>query len=517
MGHSGRMASKLRPVAPRFIAAIIACWALALACAGRSEAQPRTPLGVYAHVSVTDAIIQNFGKEIQKSDCYALPSTVSAELVHTYLQQLYVSLLQKATSVWGSSDPVSGIEVGIPWCLIEPGDPNKGSTEDWQYIFDVFEAIQSDAALSNKTVQLDITPGFDTPSWLLKVIKTTPGMGSCDGLFSNRTVQSNGLFSNRTVQSNCGTVTFSNFPECAHVVDLVLPLPWNSLYIQAWQDFLKALSTELSTVSNKQALVSISIAGPSGASPEFILPSTSNKSYVNPNPAFDCQPGGFSEPTSIPADMMWTKLINNAQKGNGGDIFSNNPNYSMYPMQPSQVFVDYWNNAIDLYETIFSGITLVLTPDSGTDFPELELPVVPIQSVTIAGVDTATANGLWIVDCSSNMSISCGAKVEILAHFANEQTYVLNASNNAKSTYVGGMKSSTCTFPGNIDLPGVKLLASSNSFVGGAQFDHPVSLSAKDRREEGCPRAPAVRTRPPTTPSPTSSMRLKVKPIFRAL
>ena len=29
MGHSGRMASKLRPVAPRFIAAIIACWALA--------------------------------------------------------------------------------------------------------------------------------------------------------------------------------------------------------------------------------------------------------------------------------------------------------------------------------------------------------------------------------------------------------------------------------------------------------------------------------------------------------
>ena len=113
------------------------------------------------------------------------------------------------------------------------------------------------------------------------------------------------------------------------------------------------------------------------------------------------------------------------------------------------------------------------------------------------------------------MSISCGAKVEILAHFVNEQTYVLNASNNAKSTYVGGMKSSTCTFPGNIDLPGVKLLASSNSFVGGAQFDHPVSLSAKDRREEGCPQGhPAVRTRPPTTPSPTSSMRLKVKPIF---
>ena len=63
-----------------------------------------------------------------------------------------------------------------------------------------------------------------------------------------------------------------------------------------------------------------------------------------------------------------------------GIYSSNNPNYSMYPMQPSQVFVDYWNNAIDLYETIFSGITLVLTPDSGTDFPELESPVVPIQS-----------------------------------------------------------------------------------------------------------------------------------------
>jgi hypothetical protein len=352
MGHSGRIGSKLRSVAPSFIAPIIACWALALPCAGRSEAQPRTPLGVYAHVSVTDAIVQNFGKEIQKSDCYALPPTVAPESVHTYLQQLYVSLLQKATSVWGSSDPVSGIELGIPWCLIEPGDPKEGSTEDWQYIFDVFEAIQSDAALSNKTVQLNITPGFDTPSWVLTAIKTAPGMGSCDGLFSNG-----------TVQSNCGTVTFSNFPECKHVVSLVLPLPWNSLYIQAWQDFLKALSAELSTVPNKQALVSISIAGPSGASAEFILPSASNKSYVNPDPAFDCKPGRFSAARSIDADVMWTKLINNAQTGNGGNIFINNTNYLMYPMQPSQVLVDYWNNAIDVYETIFSGIALVLTPD----------------------------------------------------------------------------------------------------------------------------------------------------------
>jgi hypothetical protein len=144
---------------------MIAWWAFALLCAGGSEAEPLTPFGVYAHVNVADAIVQKFGTQIQKSDCYKLPSTVSEDSVHGFLQQLYASLLQEATSEWGSSDPVSGIELGIPWCLIEPGDPTKGHEEKWRYILDVFQAIQSDKALSQKTVQLNITPGFDTPSW----------------------------------------------------------------------------------------------------------------------------------------------------------------------------------------------------------------------------------------------------------------------------------------------------------------------------------------------------------------
>ncbi len=332
---------------------------------------------------------------------------------------------------------------------------------------------------------------------LLTNIENAAGMGSCDKLFP--------LGGGGKAVNDCGMVTFSNFPECKHVVGRVLPLPWNSLYIQAWQNFLIALSTELSTVSNKQALVSISIAGPSGASPEFILPATSNNSFVNPSAAYNCDPTGMTANNSTAADTMWTTLINNAQNiqnvKNGENVLEkNNPNYQMYVNQPSQVFVDYWNQAIDFYNSTFSGLTLVLTPDASTDFPEIGTPVVPM-STSIFGVDMTTANDLWDVDCYSNKNntisyktISCGAKVEILAHFVSID---VNASNNAKSTYVGGMTSSTCTLTGDIDLPGVKLLASSlilnlpvNSFVGGAQFDHAVSSDEKDRRQEGCPHGP---------------------------
>src|SRR5208282_4809760 len=117
---------------------------------------------------------------------------------------------------------------------------------------------------------------------------------------------------------------------------------------------------------------------------------------------------------------MWAKLIPSAQIPN-----SPNSNPSMYSSFPPQVFVDYWNNAIDLYEGIFSGITLVLTPDSGSDFPEIgSSSLFPIPATTsIAGVDNLTANALWTVDCSTanlqstDYTISCGAKVEILAHF----------------------------------------------------------------------------------------------------
>ncbi len=510
MNHFARIPIKLRAVAPRFILAAIACWAVALLYAGRSEAQIRTPLGVYAHVDVPAAIQADITgpnanhnlQGVSIGPCSALPST-AASTVHTDLRKLYAGLLQSAKTS-PPTDPVSGIELGVPWCLVHPCDPTvsqcnacePGSSqctlpkEDWSWISDVFEVIASDPTLKNKTVQLSVNPGFDTPQWLLDDINKA--VGSCDGYFNGSKKKKK-----KKTNANCGTVTFTNFPECPHVAGQVLPLPWNSIYTSSWQAFLGDLRGWLQTVPNEQALVSISVAGPSGASPELILPATGNNSYVLwylnngvPTPTLGCSTagGGFA------ADIMWHTLIKNAQIPN-----SPNSNPLMYSSFPPQVFVDYLNNAIDLYEGIFSGITLVLTPDSGSGFPEIGSPkLFPIPATTsIVGVDNSTANALWMVDCSTaptDYAISCGAKAEILAHFVLAQTYVANASNNARSTYVGGMTSSTCIQTGFIDLPGVKVLTSWSSlslprqpFVGGAQFDHAVSGSPTDRSKEGCP------------------------------
>ncbi len=494
MNHFARIPIKLRSVAPRFIVATIACWAVALLCVVRSEAQIRTPLGVYAHVDVATFIQADINtnpelKDAQTGQCYALPSNY-ASIVHGDLQKLYAGLLQESTSTSPPTDPVSGIELGVPWCLVEICDPSSTKCSmDWSWVSDVFDVIASDPNLKNKTVQLNVNPGFDTPLWLLNDINQK--MGSCDGYF-------NGTY---TPSANCGTVTFSNFPECSHVAGQVLPLPWNSMYTSSWQAFLVDLRGWLQTVTNEQALVSISVAGPSGASPELILPTAGNKSYVRWNKkgvaTLGCRKaGGGTDADTTDADTMWTTLIHSAQIPNGP-----NSNPSMYSMFPPQVFADYWNNAIDVYESVFSGITLVLTPDSGSDFPEIGSSLFPIPATTsIAGVDNSTANALWTVDCSTaslqstDYTISCGAKVEILSHFITAQTYVANAGNNARSTYVGGMTSSTCTKTGFIDLPGVKVLTSWSSlsslprqpFVGGAQFDHAVSGSSLDRSEEGC-------------------------------
>ena len=92
-----------------------------------------------------------------------------------HLQKLYASLLRKTTNGWSQTDPVSGIELGVPWCLIQPCKPggpqctpcNSGSSqcnlakgEDWQWISDVFEAIGSKATLISEDGPVKHRPRF---------------------------------------------------------------------------------------------------------------------------------------------------------------------------------------------------------------------------------------------------------------------------------------------------------------------------------------------------------------------
>jgi hypothetical protein len=143
---------------------INACWVLILMISqspslSRADGLQSTarPLGVYAKVDVEDAI-SGFTNS-------ASPST--AEL-HGLVRTLYADLL--------ANPAISGITVGQHWDHIELYDPTNspdGSAGyDWSYLDDAF----AEANAANKSVQLIITPGVDSPPWLLTNIP------SCDGL-----------------------------------------------------------------------------------------------------------------------------------------------------------------------------------------------------------------------------------------------------------------------------------------------------------------------------------------------
>ncbi len=395
----------------RNLIAANACWVLLLAGAGLSQADEgksvRKPLGVYAKVDIEDATAGFTG-----------PGNL-----HSYLRQLYASLL--------ANRAISGLTVGAHWdhiqisdrsfCPLDQPCPSGSDGYDWSYLDDAFE----EANLAHKSVQLIITPGVDSPPWLLAKIP------SCDGLFASA----------GTAPADCGQVTFANFPEQQHAdctllnLPCVFPLPWNSVYKEAWWDFLTHLNARYGP---NPAFVSIAVAGPICASTEIILPTTAN--------------GSTQEQSGLAADDAWGTLIYNSF-----------PDISSYQCT-DQAFIDQWEHTIDAYERIFAGVTLFLSPDAGNDLPEFT------QGPTLT---VHLDNTLWAKDCNGptpdDYPRSCEAKTEILSYF------ITVAGPNFKATRVGGMTAADYVSLGNIGIAGVKLLTSSHPFLGGAEFDHPVS------------------------------------------
>jgi uncharacterized protein (TIGR03437 family) len=368
---------------------------------------PRSPLGVYAKVDTEDAIKAYPG------------ATPPAAQLHPYLQKLYASLL---------ADPaISGLAVGAHWDNIQL----TAGSYDWSYLDDAFMV----AAAANKTIQLIITPGFNSPQWLLTQIP------SCDPLFPKG-----------SAPANCGTVTFAGFPEQQHADGNVLPLPWNSVYQAAWDAFLTSLAARY---GSNPSFVSIAVAGPVGASDEMIFPNSINDTAT--------------QPSGLTVDATWAALIQHS--------FPTNSAYQ----NTDQVFIDQWKQAIDAYQKIFSGITLFIGADSGDDLPGFSNTVTPHPD-----------NTLFAQDCSSvnkNELMSCEAKTEILSYF------VTVAGPNGKATQVGGMTASSATTIGNIGVQGVKVLTALSPppappFTGGAEFDFPVSGATL--QTEGCAAASGV-------------------------
>jgi hypothetical protein len=318
----------------------------------------------------------------------------------------------------------------VHWDTLNPNPPGASNSYFWNFVDDAFaQAAKWDAqnpTLAPKTIQLIVTPGFQSPQWIPSQIP------SCDGLFQTPST---------TPPDTCGTATFTGYQEGGD--GTVLPLPWNPVYKSAWQTFLTALAARY---GSNPAFVSIAVDGPTAASAEMILPNIGN------TPA-QTQFGG------ITANQMWIQLL-----------AFHYPGMTAY-LKSDQAFIDEWNNAIDMFGQVFSGVTLVATTGDG-------LPNFDGATVTIPSAFSA--------DCAASPNLDCAAETTVLAHFMKPAV----GGANAKATQTSGMEAARAG-TANLGVQGVKLLSQSTAqlttasaqILGGAQFNTTFSIATLP---EGC-------------------------------
>jgi uncharacterized protein (TIGR03437 family) len=377
------------------------------------QAQPRRPRGIYAVVNVEDNI---------NTQTKANSSITTAQLDASF-NSLYQGLL--------ANPAISGLALQVHWDTLNPDPPTSATPYFWNYVDDAFNQAGAwntqNPAGTPKTIQLIVTPGFQSPQWILAQIS------SCDGLFQTPAV---------TPPATCGTATFTGYQEEGD--GTVLPLPWNPVYKSAWQTFLTALAARY---GSNQAFVSIAVDGPTAASAEMIVPNDVNSN--NPQTQFG---------TPITPSNMWIQLLAFHYAGQAAYQKTN------------QAFIDEWNNAIDMFGAIFSGITLVATTGNG-------LPNFTGATVTIPS---------GFVPYCTSPNLDCAAETTILAYFI--QPAVGGA--NAKATQTSGMEAARVS-TANLGVIGVKMLSQSTALLtpasaqvlGGEQFNTTFSIATLP---EGC-------------------------------
>jgi hypothetical protein len=392
-----------------------------LALAPTLVANPRTPLGIYAVVNVTE--YENVYLQTH--------SSVPADY---FRNTVFPGLL--------ANPAVSGIALCETWAMLNPHQSGSGAY-DWSLLQDLFDQVSlwntNNPTKPAKTIQLVLLPGFNSPPWLMSQIN------SCNFLFDPRIVHPYGDI--------CGKATFNGFVEGGTVdgnpIPMDLPMPWDATYKGAWQTFLTALAMQY---GSRPELVSIAVAGPTASSAEMILPC--KESIVS----------GASQIAGLTPEEMWDKLLAH---------FFTNPAL----LQTDQAIIDEWKKAIDMYGETFSGITLVVITGNGlpnltgchiygTQTCTFTLPKDPITDFATVCPGATTNPG-------ANMD--CASETTILAYF-KESTV---GGPNAKATETNGMRGSSSAAD-NLGLTSVKLISQttelyksspSKQILGGAQFD----------------------------------------------
>jgi hypothetical protein len=332
------------------------------AAGSSSECAPRRPLGIYAKVNISDDILA-----LKNGNS---PTTPLA--LNHYFNGLYAQMLQ---------DPaIAGLEIQVHWDTLNPNQPPLLDVYDWDYLDDAFNQAKvwndDHPDKTPKTIQLIVTPGFQSPTWVLDNIP------SCDELFGPEDV---------LPPADCGKVTFDGFIEEADSNQF--PLPWNTYYIGEWEKFLKAVAAKYLL---RTEFVSIAVAGPTAASAEMIVPNSDNLPLQKQ----------FSPPIS--ANDMWLKLLT-----------------WEYPKQKAYqgtdlAFIVAWDNAIEMYGNIFPRVTLVATTGSG--LPNFS------STYTLPPED-------FRGECA-NENMDCAAEADILSYFAAATV----AIHNAKASQTSGLE-----------------------------------------------------------------------------
>ena len=378
-----------------------------------AQPSPRRPRGIYAVVNIEENI-----KKAQAANASITPAELETYFVHFYQDLL-------------GSPAVSGLAIWVNWSALNPNPPGAANAYDWTYPDDAFKEASAWSARNPtktlKTIQLVPLPGFQTPQWVMSQIP------SCDGLLRSPVV---------TPPKMCGKATIAGFVEGRGIREL--PMPWNPVYKNAWRTFLTALAARY---QSNPAFVSISVAGPTASSEEMILPDNAN------TPAQD-QFGGL-----LP-NAMWIKLL--------AFHFPGKPAYQ----RSDQIFIDEWEDAINLYGQIFSGVTLVVT--TGDGFPNLAVQGFMVPSE--------------FSDACPHLNMDCAAEMTILSYFAKATV----GGANAKAAQEDGMEAARVSLGRfNLGVDGIKLVARSTAqftspsaqVLGGAQFN---SSFANFTLLEGC-------------------------------
>ncbi len=465
--------------------ALISCLLIA-ATGGMVAAQTGAPVangpqGVYATFIMAAAITS-----AQNAAYPGTPPAYPNPAADTVLVTYFTTLL---------NDPaISGLAPQVPWDLLNPNDPgvDLAAAYTWNPLDDLFTAVNrwnsANPTLAPKTIQLIVSPGYNSPGWVFSNIDSsvcgsnTNCTGSCDGLF---------MKPQPAVSPMCGYTTLFFKEESNPVEQIPLPLPWNSVYKNDWHTFLTALNQRIQQEPSSSAFVAISMAGPTASSAEMILPNATNQGpytcgsnnnlglnetlYTDQTPVCPLTNPGFN------VAAAWNMLFQN--------YYGSNPNYQNSDLP----FIEEWNATIDAYGQIFSGVTLVLTTttDASPSFPAAG----PSLLIAAPGFGSDCDDATTGPNANLSSAMSCATVTQVLAHFANPTV----GGNNTKGTQESGMTAArdgsdlgtngikwlaVATAGGAIPLPGTP--HNMSQIQGGLQFSHSFS-NPNDIQATGCP------------------------------